>query len=189
MSLVVRRVVVLGVLGLMVLGWAQPATAADYTKYLASPVVCPNQLDTGLAKAAKIKAIRCLLNEARKERGLRRVSWNRKLDRAAALKLRDNVRCDEFSHTACGKPFISVFNRSGYVASATGSYSVGENLAWGQGVMGTPRSIVLAWLRSNGHRHNLFSSEWREGGVAYRFDAKFEGNSDVALWANTFGRR
>ena len=101
--------------------------------------------------------MRCLLNHAREKRGVDALRRNRRLDRAAVLKLRDNVRCDEFSHTACGKPFISVFRRARYVTAETRSYSVGENLAWGQGRLGTPRRIVLAWLRSDGHRRNLFS--------------------------------
>jgi uncharacterized protein YkwD len=66
---------------------------------------------------------------------------------------------------------------------------VGENLAWGQGALGTPRAIVLAWLRSDGHRRNLFSDAWREMGVGFRLDARFVGYENVAIWANTFGRR
>jgi uncharacterized protein YkwD len=166
-----------------------PAAFADYGRYLAPASVCPHQVNPAATVARKVRAMRCLLNYARKERGLRTLRWNDRLDRAAALKLGDNVRCDEFSHTACGKPFISVFRRSRYVTTSTGSYAVGENLAWGQGSFATPRSILLAWLRSDGHRHNLFRREWREMGIAYRFDGQFDGHDDVALWANEFGRR
>lgn len=169
--------------------FAGPAAAADYGRYLAPGSVCPNQRDARASAVEQVRATRCLLNEARERRGLRRLRWNDRLDRAATLKLRDNVRCDEFSHTACGKPFLSVFERARYVTAATRGYAVGENLAWGQGDLGTPRKIVLAWLRSDGHRLNLFSTRWREMGVAYRLDALFEGHEDVALWANAFGRR
>jgi uncharacterized protein YkwD len=166
-----------------------PAAMAEYGRYLAPASVCPHQANPAATAARKVRALRCLLNYARKERGLRALRWNERLDRAAALKLGDNVRCDEFSHTACRKPFLSVFRRSHYLTASTGSYAVGENLAWGQGTLGTPRSILLAWLRSDGHRHNLFRREWREMGIAYRFDGRFDGHDDVALWANSFGRR
>jgi uncharacterized protein YkwD len=171
------------------LAFAQPASSADYGRYLAPVSVCPNQANPAASVARKVRAMRCLLNFARKERGLRALRWNARLDRAAVLKLGDNMRCDEFSHTACGKPFLSVFRRSRYLTASTGSYAVGENLAWGQGDFGTPRLILLAWLRSDGHRHNLFRRGWREMGVAYRFDGRFEGHDSVALWAHSFGRR
>jgi uncharacterized protein YkwD len=185
---VTRAVLAVSVLAGL-LAAAPSAGAADYERYLASSSVCPGQANPGAKVATKRRAMRCLLNHARKERGLERLGRHRRLDRAARLKLRDNVRCDEFSHTACGKPFISVFKRSGYVTSGTRSYSVGENLAWGQGALGTPRAIVLAWLRSDGHRRNLFSDAWREMGVGVRLDARFVGYENVAIWANTFGRR
>lgn len=185
-----NRVLLLGlVLAAALLAAVQPADAADLRRYLAPPSVCPGQSNAGARPAVKVRAMRCLLNHAREERGLDALRRNRKLDRAATLKLRDNVRCDEFSHTACGKPFISVFRRARYVTAETRSYSVGENLAWGQGRLGTPRRIVLAWLRSDGHRRNLFSRAWRDMGVAYRAVSRFEGHERVALWANCFGRR
>jgi uncharacterized protein YkwD len=185
----VTRTLLLGSVLLATLALVQPAGAADVRKYLAPPSACPGQTNAGAKPAVKVRAMRCLLNHAREKRGLAELRWHAKLHRAAALKLRDNVRCDEFSHTACGEPFISVFRRSRYVTSSTRSYSVGENLAWGQGRLGTPRRIVLAWLRSDGHRHNLFSRAWRDMGVAYRLAPRFEGHERVALWANCFGRR
>jgi uncharacterized protein YkwD len=189
MPLSVKSLLVLCLALLAWLALAQPAGAADYRKYLAPPSVCPGQSNTGAKAATKVRAMRCLLNYAREERGLTRLWRNRKLHRAAVLKLRDNARCDEFSHTACGKPFVSVFRRSGYVTPSTYSYQIGENLAWGQGRLGTPRRILLAWLRSDGHRRNLFSRIWHEFGIAYRMEPRFVGHERVALWANTFGRR
>jgi uncharacterized protein YkwD len=188
MRLSVKSLLMLCLALLAWLALAQPAGAADYRKYLAPPSVCPGQSNPEAKAAKKVRAMRCLLNHAREERGRARLRRNWKLDHAAVLKLRDNARCDEFSHTACGKPFISVFRRSGYVTPWV-NYRIGENLAWGQGRLGTPRRILLAWLRSDGHRRNLFSRVWREFGVAYRMEQRFVGHERVALWANTFGRR
>src|SRR3954466_9471745 len=46
-----------------------------------------------------------------------------------------------------------------------GDWTVGENLAWGQGDLGTPRSIVVAWMNSPGHRHNILTGEFTEIGL------------------------
>lgn len=173
----------------VVLVFAGAAGGATYTRFLASPSVCPNQSKGAATVREKRRAMGCLVNHARRKRGLAPLALRRKLNRAGALKLADNVRCDEFSHTACGKPFISVFRRSGYVTASSHGFAVGENLAWGQGRLGTPRRTLLAWLRSDSHRHNLFSRTWREMGIAYRSDTRFEGYEDVVLWANEFGRR
>jgi uncharacterized protein YkwD len=189
MPLSVTRIALLFAVAAGTLALAGPAVPADYGRFLAPASACPAQADPAAGPARKVRALRCLVSYAREKRGLPALRWNARLERAAALKLRDNARCDEFSHTACGKPFISVFRRSGYVTASTGSFVVGENLAWGQGTLGTPRRILLAWLRSDGHRHNLFSRRWRQMGAAYRFDGRFEGHERVALWANSFGRR
>ena len=45
------------------------------------------------------------------------------------------------------------------------SYTIGENLAWGQSVLGTPVSIVNAWMRSQGHRDNILNANFEEIGV------------------------
>jgi uncharacterized protein YkwD len=185
----VRRAILAAVIGAWVVAAAPSAEAVDYERYLAPRSVCPGQANPAARRATKVRAMRCLLNHARTERGLDSLRRHWKLDRAARLKLSDNLRCDEFSHTACDKPFISVFRRAGYVTATTNGYSVGENLAWGQGRLGTPRSIVLAWLRSDGHRHNLFTPAWREMGVAFRRADRFLGHENVAIWANTFGLR
>lgn len=184
-----RRALVLALTVLVaVSAVAATAQAAGWKGYLAPRSVCPNQANASLSAAKKVRAMRCLANWARKKRGLKPLRASTRLDRAGRLKLADESRCDEFSHTACGRPFLSVFRRSGYLDGA-GAYAVGENLAWGQGRYGTPRAILLGWLRSDGHRHNLFSRTWRQMGVAYRFDASFAGHANVVLWAQEFGSR
>ncbi len=40
-----------------------------------------------------------------------------------------------------------------------------ENIAWGGGSLGTPRSIVGGWMNSTGHRANILNGGLRDSGV------------------------
>jgi hypothetical protein len=159
-----------------------------YARYVASDDVCPGADDTATTDDAALRTMGCLLDYARRRQGLSTLRLDPRLNRAARLKLDDNLRCGEFSHTACGSPFSSVFRRAGYLSGAR-SYRIGENLAWGTYGLGSPRSIVEAWLDSPGHRENLFRSSWREMGIALARPTAFLGHGQVVLWANEFGTR
>lgn len=159
----------------------------SYERYVAPLELCPYSDSTSASAATQKKALACLINYARKRKGLQRpLTLNGKLAAAAGFKLADNVRCNEFSHTACGKPFPSVFQRAGYANRKRG-YSVGENLAWGSGELRAPAEIMRSWLDSKAHRKNLFEPRWREMGVGFRRDTSFLGHRGVTLWASAFG--
>ena len=64
---------------------------------------------------------------------------------------------------------------------------MGENIAYGQAQMGTPRAILNSWLNSPGHRANLLRREFRLQGFAVR-NATLPGVGTVRLWVHTFGR-
>ena len=66
---------------------------------------------------------------------------------------------------------------------------IGENLYIASGRWGAPRVAVDAWLNSPGHRENLFSSEWREQGMALVTKQRFGDYRNVSLWVNVFGDR
>jgi uncharacterized protein YkwD len=179
-------------LALVALSAAVPALGArgsdPFARYLASADVCPGANDAAAEGVAGTRTMSCLLNFARRRNGLAPLRLDGRLNRAAELKVAENVRCGEFSHTACGAPFTDVFRRSGYLSGAK-RYQIGENLAWGSFELGTPRSIVEAWLNSPGHRENLFRPIWREMGLAVVRPETFLGNEQVSLWANEFGAR
>jgi hypothetical protein len=46
------------------------------------------------------------------------------------------------------------------------SWTVGENLVWGNGPLSTPQALVTAWMNSPPHRENLLRPAFRELGVA-----------------------
>jgi uncharacterized protein YkwD len=129
--------------------------------------------------------MRCLINWARRHGGLSAARDNVELGRAAALRARDIRRCNDFSHTPCGHPFIAVFTVAHYFI---GTAAVGENLAWGYGRVGSPRAAMASWLSSPPHREILYAAKWRDVGVAQAKGTLF-GRSDVTVWVAEFGCR
>jgi uncharacterized protein YkwD len=107
---------------------------------------------------------------------------------SSALKAADIVRCDEFAHDPCGKPSNAAVKSVGYGTRARAS-GVGENIAWGTGVAGSPTTILEGWLESPGHRENLFGRQWKEQGIALVRAPIFEGRMDASIWASQFGYR
>jgi uncharacterized protein YkwD len=126
--------------------------------------------------------MRCLLDWARRERGLPPLATNAVLARPASLKAADIVRCGDFSHTPCGMPFEATFRAVGYSGQS------GENIVWGEGAARTPRLLMDSWLHSTGHRENLFRSEWREQGLAVLQVDSFLGTGPAAVYVHQFGR-
>jgi uncharacterized protein YkwD len=129
--------------------------------------------------------MRCLINWTRRRAGLAGVRRHPELDRSAALRARDIKRCQQFSHTPCGQAFITVFTLVHYF---TGAVAVGENLAWGQGRLGSARSALANWIASPEHRAILYTARWRDLGVARAHGSLF-GYPDVTVWVAQFGRR
>jgi uncharacterized protein YkwD len=110
-------------------------------------------------------AIGCLVNRARTSHGLPGFAWNRPLARAAHRHARDMSRRGYFAHQRSGGPSLG---RRARAAGFRGR-NVGEAIAYGCGLLGTPASIVRAWLASPGHRAILLSRRSRVGiGVAGR---------------------
>jgi uncharacterized protein YkwD len=132
------------------------------------------------SSAAQVRAMRCLVNRARRGAGLRALGANRTLARAADLKGSRMEACGTFSHTPCGAPFSAAFRAAGWRGT------MGENIAFGQGSQGTPRAILNAWLQSPGHRANLLRGGFRVHGLAVR-SATLPGIGSVRLWVHTFG--
>jgi hypothetical protein len=53
----------------------------------------------------------------------------------------------------------------GYMAGAQ-SWTVGENLVWGNGPLSTPQALVTSWMNSPPHRENLLRPTFRDIGLA-----------------------
>lgn len=124
-----------------------------------------------------------MTNYARERRGLQALGGARALDRAGARKAADILRCDEFSHEACGRDFTYWLRRFGYTRG--GCWRAGENIAWGNGSLGSVRAIFRAWLHSPGHRGNILG-EYTQLGLGFRVGT-LEGNHGAHVWTQEFG--
>ena len=101
-----------------------------------------------------------LVNEVRRENGLKALTANWELSRVARYKSQDMLNKGYFSHTSptYGTPFqmIKAFGLSFRTA--------GENIARGYP---TPQAVVNGWMNSSGHRANILNSSYKQIGVGY----------------------
>ena len=101
-----------------------------------------------------------LVNEVRRENGLKALTANWELSRVARYKSQDMLNKGYFSHTSptYGTPFqmIKAFGLSYRTA--------GENIARGYS---TPQAVVNGWMNSSGHRANILNASYTQIGVGY----------------------
>jgi len=139
-----------------------------------------------VASSAKLaNAAACLVNQERTRRGLPALRQNKQLANAAHGHSRDMVSRDYFSHdTEGGGDFAGRIHRAGYRG-----LTLGEDLAWGSGTLGTARAIVHSWMKSPGHRANILSRRYREMGVGVALGIPGGAGLGGATYAIDFGRR
>ncbi len=123
----------------------------------------------------------CLVNRARDALGLAPLAAPRSLARAAERKSGDILRCDEFSHEACGREFTYWFDQVGYHGCREA-----ENIAYARGGFATPKRIFGLWMGSPGHRRNILGP-YREIGIGLRIGAL--GGHRAHIWTQEFGIR
>jgi uncharacterized protein YkwD len=169
-------------------GPADREPVGRWTSYVAPESVCPGSNDPAAAPQAEEQAMLCLIDWARERAGVPPLARSPVLTRSALLKTIDIVRCRQFSHQACGKSAEDAFERVAYRASAL-SAGVGENIAWGAALAGSPRHVLNAWLSSPTHRANLLRPAWSEQGIALLSLDAFLGVEDVNVWTSHFGYR
>jgi uncharacterized protein YkwD len=106
-----------------------------------------------------------LLNQERANHGLRALRHSAALDESARWQSRDMVARGYFDHQRPGGPSLSQrIRRTGYLSGAR-SWAVGENIAWGEGSLSSPRSIMEAWMKSPGHRENILRRRFEHVGI------------------------
>jgi uncharacterized protein YkwD len=131
----------------------------------------------------------CLLNEERAAQGLPAIAENDQLTRASADYSLRLVRESFFAHSAPdGTDLVDRLSAVGYIHPSAGAWSVGENLAWAQGALSTPANVVIAWMKSPGHRANILSDEFREVGLGIVLGTPVSGPPG-ATFTTDFGRR
>jgi uncharacterized protein YkwD len=161
---------------------ASPAVAAG-GGLIAPTSACPGQEGLGASAAAQESTMLCMTGFARAQAGLTALATTPELEQSASDKGADILRCDSFSHFACGRDFTYWMRQTGYIPSQC--WRVGENLAWGTGEYGTVRSIFRAWMSSPGHRENILG-DFAQIGISLRL-GRLEGQPGTRVWTQHFG--
>ena len=160
--------------------FAAPANAAD----CANEDLRPSSENRGAVRTAVL----CLINQERSSRGLARLRANAKLREAAEKHSANMSQNNFFDHVSPGgtTPLERV-KAAGYLAGAD-SWAVGENIAWGEQQLSTPREIMRAWMDSAGHRANILNRRFRHVGIGVAVGAPVSGQGG-ATYTTAFGKK
>lgn len=175
-------------LAIALLAPAPAGAQSSSDRLLAPPAACPGSDVPTLLAANQESQMLCLIDYARAASGLPVLNRAPLLAYSAAIKAEDVLRCGDFSHTACGRGEYAAFEQAGYIAPGVVA-EVTENLGVGTGLLGTPRSIMQAWLEDEPHRAAIVDTRWRDEGVAMRKPLGLLGLPDAAVWVAHFGYR
>jgi uncharacterized protein YkwD len=145
---------------------------------LAAAVTVGSQAQAATLTRSEVSILK-VMNEVRAAHGLRPLRLDGRLQRAARGHSRTMLRTGQFFHGA----FTSRIRSTGVKAPR-----VGENLAWGVGVLSRARAIVNMWLASPEHRANLLHAGYRTVGVG-ALRGRFDGYSGALVITTDFAGR
>jgi uncharacterized protein YkwD len=157
------------------------ASNDPWKSYLADDQTCPNAEDLNAPLKDQANTMICLIDNARRARGLTTLPVSAQLSTAVELKGAEIIRCQAFAHAPCGGDAHDVADQVGF----TGEW--GENLYIADGRWGAPRPALDGWLNSPGHRENLFRPEWKVQSVYVVKLDSFPGFRSPMLWVSEFG--
>jgi uncharacterized protein YkwD len=157
---------------LLVAPASAPAAAADK---------CADSLDepTDATLADAADSVACIVNAERTRRGLRALTRDPDLGRAARRHASDMVRRSYFSHVSPGGATLGDRLRAAGYGPAR-DWRAGEALGWGTGSLATPNALVDEWLDSPPHRRIVLDSGFRELGVGIAAGAPRDTTSSLA---------
>src|SRR3954465_849916 len=133
----------------------------------AQAAACPgaDAVPTAATITQASQATLCLLNNERAAAGLHPVVAAQALTQPSAAYSARMVAERFFAHVSPdGGTLVDRLTAAGYIAP-DGDWTVGENIAWGQGDLATPRNIAVPGMNSPGHRHNILTGEFTEIGI------------------------
>jgi hypothetical protein len=126
----------------------------------------------------------CLLNVERARAGLAPLVENRLLDGASERHSADMKARTFFEHVnPDGVDPQTRIASAGYLPP--GGWT-GENIAWGNGALVSPASIVDGWMHSKGHRENILRPSFREVGIGISLGKAPRASANEDLRAATY---
>lgn len=135
------------------------------------------------------RAVLCLINQERRQRGRGALDSNPKLEDAAGAHSRHMISTGTFSHSGSGgsSPQRRV-RKSGYLRGAN-RWSVGETIGYQTGNASSPRNIVAGWMKSSGHRSILLDGRYRDVGIGVKRGIPSGGGKNGGTYTADFGYR
>ncbi len=167
---------------LVAIALMQPSPAA--AKSCSHQSASPGSVSAGTAE----RAVFCLLNRQRAKRGVAKLRRHRDLDKPSLQHSELMVRDKCFEHVCPGEDDLGD-RLVDYLAKAGRGF--GENIAWGTGDFGSPRTIVRSWMKSEGHRRNILDPDFEHIGIGIAWgspDPRIKGE-DAATYTTDFGYR
>jgi uncharacterized protein YkwD len=185
----------LGAIGLLALTFlvafaAAGAGSADAAKRRAACDRHGKTAPTELQLEQARRTILCLINEKRRAAGLPRLERNARLDAAAQRhnEQMDGTGC--FAHECPGEGDLGRrLEGVSYLIGGLLQWAFGENVAWGEGSRGTPKSIMAAWMASPGHRANILNRSYRDIGIGFSQGTPNAGDARGGIYTTDFGMR
>ncbi len=159
-----RRLMVLLVGAAMAVSAIQPQEAN------AASTVSVSTCDGGTIKLTTAESRTLSMhNQARTSRGLQALCVHPLLTRAARSHSQEMINKDYFAHESFnGETDRQRVERFGYTFSGFSFWKFGENIYWGSGTSGTPRSAFAWWMDSSGHKANILDPAFRQIGIGVR---------------------
>jgi uncharacterized protein YkwD len=190
MVLRIRRIVFVGSLSLVAAGMLLLAGPLSGTASASPCQRFGKDMPRHLSPRQARMAVRCLLNRKRENHGLRRLGKSSRLKRAAQRHTKHMRRHRCFAHECSGEPSVlSRLKRVRYIHSGLSRWSYGENIAYGESHLGSPKAIVRAWMHSAEHRHNILNPDFRQIGIGFVRGIPPESGSGGATFTTDFGMR
>jgi uncharacterized protein YkwD len=156
---------------------------ANQQGLIAPADLCQGQDEPNAPVGVQRQAMLCMVDFARHSAGLGALSDSGELDRSAGAKSGDILRCDSFSHEACGREFTFWMKDVGYIPASC--WRVGENLAWGTGADTSVRAIFSNLIHSPEHRENILGS-YSQIGLGMQV-GDLDGHGATHVWTQHFG--
>ena len=131
---------------------------------------CEADLQPTPTNGARVRAATlCLINAERAPRGLRTLRMNRRMSRAARVHSRNMVDRAFFAHISPDGGDLARRLTAARWLPRRGTWSAGENIAFGEAPLSSPRATVDGWMQSTGHQENILDPTWRIAGVGVAF--------------------
>ena len=160
----------------------QPAAASHRDDLLAPEAVCPHQTDIGYGAVDPAAVMHCMYDYARVQAGRRPLRPFSSLEWSAQRKAVDILRCNELSHTACGRGALHWVRRTRLTRHC---YRVKENIAY-RWPAPSVRGVMSGWLHSDAHRRALLLRRHRWIGIGL-VGGTFLGYPNTAVWVAHLG--